>query len=201
MEIIKETDSYIEFILNSPDIDFAFANYFRHIITNYIPIYAIDTVDFFTHDSQVFPMQFIAHRLGQLPIKYSKNVPEWFYLNVKNNSQEILTIYSDDIEPKNFIVFDKIPIIKLGINEEIKYACKTRKSIGAEHVKWSPVTIATFEHLDASRPGGHNNTFYFKVESVGQISIKKLIKMTFKQMKANLKDLKTQLKDIDSVQN
>lgn len=189
-KIIKQDSNYIEFILCGSEIDTAFANFFRHIITNYIPIYAIDTVDFFNHDSQVFSMQFIAHRLGQLPIKYDKNVPEWLFLDIKNNTKDILTVYSNDIEPKNIIVFPQIPLLKLTPNEQLKYACKIRKSIGAEHVKWSPVTIATYEELK-------NNEFLFKIESVGQIPIKKLIKMTFKYMILYLKEFKEQLKEIE----
>lgn len=191
-KIIKQETNYIEFILSGTEIDTAFVNFFRHIITNYIPIYAIDTVDFFTHESQIFPMQFISHRIGQLPIKYSKNTPEWLFLDIKNTGKDILTIYSNDIEPKDHIVFSQIPLLKLGSNEHIQYACKIRKSIGAEHVKWSPVTIATFEETK-------NGEFYFKIESVGQIPIKKLIKMTFKQMILYLKGFKEQLKDIEPI--
>ena len=110
-KIIKQDINYIEFILSGTQIDTAFANFFRHIITNYIPIYAIDTVDFFTHDSQVFPMQFISHRLGQLPIKYDKNAPEWLFLDIKNTGKEILTVYSNDIEPKNYIVFSLLALL------------------------------------------------------------------------------------------
>jgi len=39
-----------------------------------------------------------------------------------------------------------VPIMKLSQNQQLHFKCDAQKGIGKMHAKWSPASIATFQH-------------------------------------------------------
>jgi DNA-directed RNA polymerase II subunit RPB3 len=134
---------------------------------------AIDLVDIEANDS-VLNDEFIAHRLGLIPLTSSKaddfkytrdcdcishcqNCAVVLSLSVECNQDEVLDVTSLDLHSDNLDVRpitgtvgdeqDKgILITKLRQGQSIKLRCIAKKGIGKEHAKWSPVSCATFQY-------------------------------------------------------
>ena len=69
-------DDFIAFELS--DTDISMANSLRRIIIAEVPTLAIDLVDFYDNTSPLLD-EFIAHRLGLIPIRFKKPLSEFKY--------------------------------------------------------------------------------------------------------------------------
>jgi len=69
IEILELTDEKIRFILDNCDV--SLANSLRRIMLAEIPTMAINIVEVYTNTS-VLPDEYIAHRLGLIPLTSSK---------------------------------------------------------------------------------------------------------------------------------
>jgi len=146
LKIIAETEDTIVFDFEAPVQE---ANRLRQILLSEIPCMAVDKVIFSTNTS-VATNEYIAHRLGLIPIKVDARKfkdMDTFLLHLEAKGEEdeknhITTVYSSDITGDYLPVHKTIPIIKLAPNQEIKAIMKVKKGIGAQNAKWqvtSPV--------------------------------------------------------------
>lgn len=153
------------------DIPLHVLNSIRRTIIAEVPTMAIDAV-VFTMNSSVFYDEYIAHRLGLIPLtseaalnKYKP--PEecreagdrglftedcFVKLDLEGRGEEsrLVTLYSRDLktsDPDVKPVYDNIPIIILGKNQEIRLEAYARLGRGKEHAKWSPVSIAAHKYI------------------------------------------------------
>lgn len=161
IKIISKTETTIEFdILNChPSI----ANAIRRALIAMVPTMAIHNVSVY-ENTTVFPDEYIAHRLGLIPIDIN---PEHFkflqdeenfdnVLNFKihkiNNTDEVITLTSSDIQ---FVPIDcqehmevkvkpGVQICKLAPKHEIDMTFKAIKGTGEQHTKWSPVSLCSY---------------------------------------------------------
>ncbi|MEO3994093.1 MAG: DNA-directed RNA polymerase subunit D, partial [Desulfurococcaceae archaeon TW002] len=126
-------------------------------------------VDFviFSNNTSVLHDEIIAHRLGLIPLNSEEALRRYespeecvgaspeespgcyavLSLQASAKEDETKTVYSGDLKPVTDPdvrpVYDKIPIMVLGPNQEISLEAYARLGRGVEHIKWSPVTTST----------------------------------------------------------
>jgi len=131
-----------EFILETNE---EMANAIRRS-ANEIEILAIDEVEIHKNDSALYD-EVLAHRLGLIPLQATKNVEmfkEGDKPSTKNQAQIHIKIkgpgivYSGDIKGEVKPVYDKIPLVILGKDQELELLAFARLGYGKEHAKYSP---------------------------------------------------------------
>ncbi|MEM0359818.1 MAG: DNA-directed RNA polymerase subunit D [Candidatus Diapherotrites archaeon] len=120
-----------------------FMNAIRRIVMKSVPTLAIENVTIYKNDSVLFD-EFLASRLGALPIKIKKSMKKGekakFVLKAKGPKM----VYASDIESKDDdveIVNKETPLVKLKEGQEIKIEMEAVMESGREHVKWQPAII------------------------------------------------------------
>lgn len=146
-------------------------NSIRRAIISEVPTMSIDYV-IFIENSSVFYDEYIAHRLGLIPLRsedaYTRYKPPEecaeagekrvfstdcfakFDLEAEGTENGIITIYSKDLvpgDPQIVPVHDSIPIVKLAKGQKIKLEAFARLGRGKEHIKWSPVNVAAHKFV------------------------------------------------------
>ncbi|OMJ20902.1 DNA-directed RNA polymerase II subunit RPB3 [Smittium culicis] len=160
--------NYIDFVLSN--VDLSVANTLRRVMIAEVPTMAIDMVEFF-ENSSVLADEFIAHRLGLIPLT-SEKAKDFKYtrdctcaqncqycsveisLHAKCTDDGTLSVTSRDLVSSNP---DVVPVLedsedrgiliaKLRKGQELKLQCVVKKGIAKEHAKWSPVSVVEFEY-------------------------------------------------------
>jgi len=155
------------------DTDSSFANALRRTIISDVPTLAIDLVEF-ENNSSVLSDEFLAHRLGLIPL-ISSRVNDFkdnrecqnchtfcnecsaeFRLSKTCTENETLNVTSKDFFAQDDTVkpIDAddgeegdnkgILIVKLRKNQELKLRAIAKKGVGKEHAKWAPVSVCTY---------------------------------------------------------
>ena len=154
IKVLKKDKNKLIFLIEK--INPATANAVRRFAMNYVPTLAIDEVSFQKNSSALYD-EIITHRLALIPIKTdlkSYNLPSECKCKGKGcqNCQLILTIkakgpcvvYSSELkseDPKAIPIIDKLPIVKLLKDQEIKAECTAVLGQGKDHMKFSPCHI------------------------------------------------------------
>ncbi|KAI9490766.1 RNA polymerase Rpb3/Rpb11 dimerization domain-containing protein [Zychaea mexicana] len=159
---------HIDFILS--DTDLSVANALRRVMIAEVPTVAIDMVEIETN-STVLADEFIAHRLGMVPID-SRDVEKLRYtrdctcsqycpecsveltLHAKCTDDRTKAVTSRDLISSNPtfapVLQDKndagVMLVKLRKGMELKLKCIAKKGVAKEHAKWSPVSGVAFEY-------------------------------------------------------
>ncbi|KAG5858891.1 RNA polymerase I and III subunit AC40 [Encephalitozoon hellem] len=163
INITEYTKGRLEFDLIN--VDCSFANALRRILCNDIPTMAVRDV-LLKENESVFPDEFIAHRLGLIPLEADPEMFEFaekelnernslrFVLDAKNESKDVLNVYSDDIKwipfggqrgtLKDVKFSSRVLMFKLARGQRISAELVCTKNIGKVHAKWSPVCPATY---------------------------------------------------------
>ncbi|KAI7860485.1 RNA polymerase Rpb3/Rpb11 dimerization domain-containing protein [Circinella umbellata] len=162
------TKDHIDFVLS--DTDLSVANALRRVMIAEVPTVAIDMVEIETN-STVLADEFIAHRLGMVPID-SRDVEKLRYtrdctcsqycpecsveltMHVKCTDDRTKTVTSRDLISSNPtfapVLQDKndagVMLVKLRKGHELKLKCIAKKGVAKEHAKWSPVSGVAFEY-------------------------------------------------------
>lgn len=169
IEILELKDDSIVFILSKTDL--SVANALRRIMIAEVPTMTIDLVEF-EANSSVLIDEFIAHRLGLIPMTSHKmdkfnytrdcscieKCPHCsvdFKLHVTCNDERTrdvtsLDLFSQDpdIQPVGNTGSEEehgILIVKLRKGQELKLRATAKKGVGKEHAKWSPVCGISFQ--------------------------------------------------------
>lgn len=154
------------------------ANAIRRIMISEIKSYAFHTIRISENES-VFPDEYIAHRIGQIPIKIvngtnkesacdnntsgDNNTSDTkegtldnnthdiiadlsFMLNVVNDTQDILSVFSNSINTLNSPVEipQNILICKLAPGHRINMSLQISQGTGLEHAKWSLTGLCSY---------------------------------------------------------
>jgi len=120
--------------------NYIYANAIRRYI-NKIPTLAIEEVYFYENTS-VAPDEYIAHRLGLIPIyvegfDVDKNERATFLLDVEGPARVLsgdLETFDQGVEIAN----KEIPIIELAEGQKLRIECVAMVGTAEEHVKWLP---------------------------------------------------------------
>lgn len=184
----KETDIVFK------NLPVCYVNSFRKILISEIETFAIDYI-FLEKNTSSFTDEFLVHRIGLIPLKYSKNIlPEdeiELTLEVKNDTDEIMNIYSDNLQCD----YDEISVMKsillfyLMPKREIKFKCIARKGTGKYHAKWSPV-VAPFLKQD------ENNTITLHYEYTENSNNKDLFSNSLCILEKHINDFENKIKKI-----
>ncbi len=169
LRILNRGEDFVELYLIG--VPLHIVNSIRRTVVSEVPSMAISTV-IFTLNRSMFYDEYVAHRLGLIPLtsetaldKYkspeecseseeaSLFPPDCFAkldLDVSNNGEDLLTIYSGDLkfsDPEVRPVHDNIPLLILGRGHQVKLEAYARLGRGREHYKWSPVSVAAVKYV------------------------------------------------------
>jgi|YelNatPaOPRAMG01_1025707.scaffolds.fasta_scaffold11241_8 DNA-directed RNA polymerase subunit D len=144
IELVKKTPERVEMVFE--DVPYYIANILRRYAIAKVPVYAIDSVIFYENNSSFFD-EYIAHRIGMIPIKTPKGSPEQpnvgFYLDATGPKK----VYSQELkstDPEIVVAVENIPIVKLAEGQSIRLEGKLKKGIGRDHMKFQS-GIASYE--------------------------------------------------------
>lgn len=158
-------ENEFDFILND---DASLANALRRVMIGKVPTVVIDTVCIKENDSRNLPDEFIAHRLGLVPLRVKGDQRNF---KVKLEAIGPCKIYSrdlvfnsEDIEPVSPDIF----LFELYKNEQFILTGQTEEGIGKDHAKWSPCCGTSYKKLD-------DNKFRFHVETNGSLTAKETL--------------------------
>ncbi len=166
IELIELFPNSIKLILS--DITLAFANAIRRISLADVPSLVIEDVYVLRNTSPLFD-EFIAHRLGLIPLKYDIDALELNFrdecdcggigcnlctvtltLSKVTDGQTSTVVYSGDlisstegVEP----IKSTVPIVKLGPNQALELECMAQLGVGKEHSKWQPVAAMGYQEF------------------------------------------------------
>ncbi len=139
---LKEESGISKYIVKG--ISPAFINAVRRSIMLHMPCLAIEDVSIYENDSVMFD-EFLAHRLGMLPIKMDgKSYKLGDKVKMVLEKEGPCTVYSKDIkstDPKIEITDKNIPITKLSKGQKIKLEMQAVVLSGKDHAKWQPAVV------------------------------------------------------------
>jgi len=172
--------------------DTAFVNAIRRTIMRYVPCFAVEDVAIYENDSVMFD-EFLAHRLGMLPIKSgAKGYKPGDIVKMVLEKEGPCTVYSKDIkstDPTIEVADKKIPLTKLGKNQKLKIEMKIVMLSGKEHSKWQPAVASYEESKEA-------NSFIFYVEPSGALSAKEVLEKAVTVLQGKVKEFEKETKKI-----
>lgn len=182
IDSIKITNNDKKLVFNINNVDVAYVNALRRVILSEIPNIAIaydpykpDESDIlFKKNTSVLHNEFVGHRISLLPLHLSKEeIANFdpnnykFQISVKNKTNSLLEITTDDIKainnstvnvkevfPHDPITNEPILITKLKPNiknpddgEELVVEFTARRGIAKQHSRWCPVSTCTYFNI------------------------------------------------------
>ncbi|MBU0586222.1 DNA-directed RNA polymerase subunit D [Candidatus Micrarchaeota archaeon] len=167
IEISKEEDNKMQFSLKG--VEAPFANLIRRYIMSSVPVLAIDEVTFYENTSNFFD-EYVAHRMGLIPITTPPKIPEDAEIVFFLDSVGPKTVLSGELATKDKdikIAREKIPIATLSERQALRLEAKARVGTAKKHAKFQ-AGMANYEILEDGQD--------FFVESFHQIEPKDLVR-------------------------
>lgn len=154
VKLVSRSPTTLEFDLINAHA--SIANALRRILIAEVPSVAIHDISISENDT-IFPDEYIAHRLGLVPIEADPELlgaaKLHFRLDTRNDTQEIQCLYSEQIawlpaegqEDWNVRVKPGVLICKMAPGNAIDMEITAESGIGKKHAKWSPVSLCTYK--------------------------------------------------------
>ena len=171
-----------------------YINAIRRYAIARVPVYAIDKIIVYENTTAFFD-EYIAHRIGQIPIKVDGEVDEekvGFYLDFEGPG----VIYSKDLKSNNDkvrVALDNIPILTLKEKQALRIEGRIKKGIGREHSKFQS-GISGYS-IDEEKGGIAKGSFF--VESLYHMSAKEVLKRALRRLIEDLEELGKEIKRIE----
>ncbi|TFG01068.1 MAG: DNA-directed RNA polymerase subunit D [Promethearchaeota archaeon] len=157
LKILEKNEFNLTFQIS--DISIEMINALRRIMMSWIPCFAVDEVIILKNDSTLYD-DILAHRIGLIPLKTdleAYNLPEdcecggtgcpqcqvSLTCEIQNDSNDILTIYSGDLEtndPNIVPTSPNIPIAEIGKDSGLTFEAYAILGRAKDHVKWQSVS-------------------------------------------------------------
>ncbi len=167
VSVNNEDDRKLDFTLSKSSV--SFANLLRRFTISQVPTFAIDKVTVYENSSTLFD-EYLAHRIGQIPLKISGSVQADEEALFTLDAAGPCTVYSGELRTshdKIRVALDKIPLLKLMQEQNLRLEGKAVSGIGRKHAKWQ-AGLAGYEIL---KDGG----FSFKVEGFMQLPPRQMV--------------------------
>ncbi|MEM3422599.1 MAG: DNA-directed RNA polymerase subunit D [Candidatus Bilamarchaeaceae archaeon] len=184
LTLSKKHENRIEFI--AKDISNYFANMLRRYSMVKVPVLAIEKVEFYENTS-AFWDEYIAHRLGLMPINTPKKIVNeevTFYLDFEGPG----IAYAKDMKSSDkdiYVAKENIPIITLGEKQRVRFEAKTALNRGTKHAKYQSGLVSY---------GIKNDSFNFFVESFYHMPPAEVILRACDEIKTEINEIKKALK-------
>ncbi len=188
VKMLNESSDRID--LEVHGVPVSFINTLRRYSMMRVPTYAIDSVIVYENTTAMID-EFIAHRLGMIPIKTPNRVSPDETAVLTLDVQGPRKVYSRDLQPDKTgveVANKDILLFTLENDQSLRVECTVRVGTGAKHAKFQS-GLSSYEQLD-------DTSFKFFVESFGQRGVKDLLKLALKQMETDCKDLVKTVKKI-----
>lgn len=163
------------------------ANAIRRYSMNHVPIMAIDKVVMYENSSPVFD-EYIAHRIGMLPLKTPKGLPASTEVSFVLDAQGPKAIYSEDLKSSDAgiaVAELRIPIVTLTEGQSVRLEGKAVLGTGRKHAKFQ-AGLAAYEEKE-------DGTLLMKVESFFNMGPKELLIRGCKVLEDDLEELSDEL--------
>ncbi|MEM3841251.1 MAG: DNA-directed RNA polymerase subunit D [Candidatus Micrarchaeaceae archaeon] len=189
IELIGENEKYIRILIKGAAL--REVNALRRSIMNSVKTFAIDKVTFYENSSPMFD-EFIAHRIGLVPIKtpekgYQEDSEIMFSLDASGPK----TVYSDELKSADKeiqVANSAIPIIKLNEEQRLRIEGKAVLGDGRRHAKFQPGFVNFVERGDSD--------FEFYVETFGQMPPRTILTKGIEAITGELKTLGKEVKKL-----
>ena len=156
----KKHGNRIEFTASG--IDYQFSNLVRRYSMSYVPVLAIDKVTFYDNTT-AFWDEYIAHRMGLMPILTPDKTPESAEIIFSLDAQGPKTVLTSDMTSSDKGVSfakDNITIVTLGPEQRLRLEGTAVLGIGRKHAKFQAGIVSYGEEKDG---------IHFMVESFYQM--------------------------------
>ena len=141
MEIVDISN---EKLILKGEISESLANSIRRSISE-IPTLAVDEVEIFKNDSALYD-ELLAHRIGLVPLKTAKSMTGKTKIDFKLSKTGPCTVYSEDLQGPEDVVYGKIPITILGEGYKLELVATATLGLGIEHAKYVP-GLCYYRHI------------------------------------------------------
>ena len=186
LSVLENDDRSLKFELDGTN--FSFANALRRTMINNVGCLAIDSVTFYENSSAMFD-EYIAHRIGLIPIHTPKGYDEKDEVVFSLSAEGPATVMSKDLisTSKDVKVANgNIPIIKLAQGQSIKLDGKAIFSSAIKSSKFQP-GLVTYKVKGEGK-------FEFYIETFGQMPPLEIAHRALNIISDNLKDVSKEIK-------
>ncbi|MFH1106827.1 MAG: DNA-directed RNA polymerase subunit D [Candidatus Micrarchaeota archaeon] len=192
LEVLKDEGSRIQVHVKGASI--ALVNALRRAVISDLECFAIDTVDFYENNSVMFN-EYLANRLGLIPLSYEESVAEDAQVSLSLNAEGPGMVYSRDLrssDEKIRVFSENIPIIKLAADQKLRLEAFAIRGTAKQHAKFQcalasyafyPAKGKVSDIRDADRDAAEgkpmeykDGEFVFLVESFNDVPAKEQLK-------------------------
>ena len=171
--IVTETRDKLVF---DYEADVKTANNLRRKLIGGIPSMAITSANFSVNTS-VFDDEYIERRLTLIPLTLDAREYEDSDIVILNidatgsKRSQFTTVYSSEINgdfKNSVVVYDKIPVIFLAPDQQIKATLRVKKGKGSQHARWQVSCPVGYKKIN-------NNTFRLTINSTGVYTAREIL--------------------------
>lgn len=162
----KKHGNRVEFI--AKDVSTTFANMVRRYGLSRVPVLAIESVTFYDNSS-AFWDEYIAHRLGLMPLTTPEKTPESAEIIFSLDAEGAKVVYASDMTSSDkdiAVAKGSIPIITLGAGQHLRFEAKAVLGTARKHAKFQAGLLSY---------GEEGNDIRFMVESFMQMEPAELV--------------------------
>lgn len=164
----------------SPVHPIRIANLFRQVLLSKIPTWAIDIVEIGANDS-ILHDEILCHRLGLIPLKEMGHINEEqidLTVDITAPNNDVM-ITSSNIKSlsEQLIPYPGINLVPLQKGQRLQFKAIAKSGCGLEHIKWSPVTVVTFDKVDTA-----DTSFKFEVETIEKLEPYRMLDLAQQQL-------------------
>ena len=145
----KKHGNRVEFVAKG--VATAFANLVRRYGMSRVPVLAIESVTFYDNSS-AFWDEYIAHRLGLMPLLTPDKTPESAEIIFSLDAEGPKMVYASDMVSSDKDISaakGTIPIVTLGQNQHLRFEAKAILGTARRHAKFQ---AGRNEHMDIGEP-------------------------------------------------
>jgi len=143
-KLLKSEDNIYEYLVY--DLETEFLNGIRRVLYSKLKSYSFDIKNtVIIKNTTNINNEIISHRLSLIPLNINKSLK--YSLNIKNKTDKIKYIYSNDIicEDENYKIDNNILLLKLKPDEEINLVTSTKISCGEDNISYRPFSVCYFK--------------------------------------------------------